>query len=267
MTFKGCDSAVITFDSGKDVALKVKEAMDSLGLKPLAILYTQKKDDRFLNWHSGLRELMSMLFQSVDAIVGVMPLGVMTRIIAPNLKSKKTDPGVIVVDHQGRFVISLISEHRIADSLSERIASGIGGEPVITTLGRNPIKSRKRVAIGIGSNRGIDKESVIRAIKKGLDLASLGLEEVECIATIDLKSKERGIIEAAEDLDLKILFISKESIKSIKSDSVSPHAQKALGVDGVCEQAAIAAYNREGRLILKKSILEPGITIAIVEGR
>ena len=43
-----------------------------------------------------------------DLIVSHLALGATTRIIAPLLASKKTDPGVVVIDDAGRFVVPLV---------------------------------------------------------------------------------------------------------------------------------------------------------------
>ena len=57
--------------------------------------------------------------------------------IAPSLpawKSKKTDPAVLCMDEQGKFVISLLSGHiGGANELTEEVAAVTGAVPVITT--------------------------------------------------------------------------------------------------------------------------------------
>ena len=46
-----------------------------------------------------------------DLIVSHLALGATTRIIAPLLQSKQTDPGVVVIDDAGRFVVPLVGGH------------------------------------------------------------------------------------------------------------------------------------------------------------
>lgn len=63
-----------------------------------------------------------------------MACGIVVRSIAPYLKDKKSDPAVVVIDEQGRFVISLLSGHwGGANQLTTAIAAVTGGRPVITT--------------------------------------------------------------------------------------------------------------------------------------
>ena len=69
-----------------------------------------------------------------DVIISHLALGATTRIIAPLLTSKRTDPGVVVVDHAGRFVVPLVGGHaRGANEVARRLAEGLGATAVVTT--------------------------------------------------------------------------------------------------------------------------------------
>ncbi|MBK8437849.1 MAG: precorrin-3B C(17)-methyltransferase [Austwickia sp.] len=69
-----------------------------------------------------------------DLIVSHLALGATTRLIAPLLADKRTDPGVVVVDEAGRFVVPLVGGHAGgANELARRIAEGLGATAVLTT--------------------------------------------------------------------------------------------------------------------------------------
>ena len=73
-------------------------------------------------------------FQEKDALIFVGATGICVRSIAPYVRSKKTDPAVIVVDEQGRHAISLLSGHIGGANALTLLAAGIlGADPVITT--------------------------------------------------------------------------------------------------------------------------------------
>ncbi|MDE6730670.1 MAG: cobalt-precorrin 5A hydrolase [Oscillospiraceae bacterium] len=73
-------------------------------------------------------------FDTYDALVFVMATGIVVRMIADLIQSKTTDPAVIVLDQQGKFVISLLSGHLGgANALTCEIAEILGAVPVITT--------------------------------------------------------------------------------------------------------------------------------------
>lgn len=78
--------------------------------------------------------LYKKAFGTSDAMIFVSSCGIAVRSIAPHIKSKTTDPAVIVIDETGRFVISLLSGHiGGANTLTKRIAEAIAAVPVITT--------------------------------------------------------------------------------------------------------------------------------------
>ena len=74
------------------------------------------------------------MFTNVDAMIFIGACGIAVRSIAPYVKSKKTDPAVLCMDEQGKFVISLLSGHiGGANGLTEEVAAVTGAVPVITT--------------------------------------------------------------------------------------------------------------------------------------
>ena len=82
------------------------------------------------NYKDGLR----CQWDKADALVFVMASGIVVRCIAPYIQSKTSDPAVLVLDQNGRFVISLLSGHLGgANALAVKIAGLCGGTPVITT--------------------------------------------------------------------------------------------------------------------------------------
>ena len=85
-------------------------------------------------YDGALRDEMAPLFANFDQLVFFVSLGAVVRLIAPHLKSKDEDPGIMVVDDAGRFVIPVLSGHvGGANAWSERIADLLGATPVLTT--------------------------------------------------------------------------------------------------------------------------------------
>lgn len=83
---------------------------------------------------SSLADHMREHFHRYRAHVFIGAAGIAVRAIAPHIRSKATDPAVLVVDQKGRHVISLLSGHQgKGNALARRLAERIGAEPVITT--------------------------------------------------------------------------------------------------------------------------------------
>ena len=79
-------------------------------------------------------DYLGQLFGRVEAIVGILSLGALVRLIAPHLKSKESDPAVVVLDEYGRFVIPMLSGHLGgANALAGKLATALGATPVLTT--------------------------------------------------------------------------------------------------------------------------------------
>ncbi|MCP4238461.1 MAG: cobalamin biosynthesis protein CbiG [Aestuariibacter sp.] len=85
--------------------------------------------------YSGpLKDEIPALLDNFDQIVFFVSLGAVVRLIAPHLRSKDEDPGVLVVDDAGEFVIPVLSGHvGGANQCAEELADLLCAKAVLTT--------------------------------------------------------------------------------------------------------------------------------------
>lgn len=92
------------------------------------------RECQFLRCSGQLKQWCRDCFAAADGIIFIGACGIAVRTVAPFLKSKTTDPAVLVIDEAGRFVISLLSGHiGGANEFAAAVADRIGAVPVITT--------------------------------------------------------------------------------------------------------------------------------------
>lgn len=82
----------------------------------------------------GLAQWTGEQFRQSQALIFVGACGIAVRAIAPYVKDKFTDPAVLSVDEQGRFVVPLLSGHvGGGNALAQQVAAITGGTAAIST--------------------------------------------------------------------------------------------------------------------------------------
>ncbi len=81
-----------------------------------------------------LAAFVGAIFPKEDALIFVGACGIAVRAIAPYVRDKQTDPAVISMDEQARFVIPLLSGHiGGANALAVRLAEALDATAAVTT--------------------------------------------------------------------------------------------------------------------------------------
>jgi cobalt-precorrin 5A hydrolase len=205
------------------------------------------------------RERFAALYPSRGQWVLVMTTGIAVRFLQGLPREKHTDPAVVVLDEGCRFAVSLLGGHEGgANRLAYRVARAAGAVPVITTA----TESLKSLVVGVGCRKGVEAESVERAVRQAL--GDRPLAEVREVATLDLKAEEPGLREFCERHDLPLRVFSREVVAARPwTTRPSEWVRRSVGVDGVCEPCALLASPR-GRLVVPKTALG-GVAVAVVE--
>lgn len=168
-------------------------------------------------------------FNSCDSLIFIGALGIAVRAIAGYIKSKLSDPAVIVIDELGKFTIPLLSGHvGGANKIAAEIADYIGSVPVITTatdinhvfsvdswaVSQN-LKIKKSYMIKEVSSKVLNGEKII--IKSDIPVEGKTPQNVEVkdfdyegffdvIITADSKENSRALILLRDEQTEKVSF-------------------------------------------------------------
>lgn len=81
-----------------------------------------------------LKEHVKDCFQKENVIIFISACGIAVRSIAPFIRSKTTDPCVLVIDEKGQYVISLLSGHiGGGNAFTKQTADFLHAVPIIST--------------------------------------------------------------------------------------------------------------------------------------
>lgn len=84
-------------------------------------------------YRGSLKDHVAQLWQTHRSLIFCLATGAVTRLIAPLLQDKATDPAVLVVDELGKFVIPLCGGHQGgADQLAQIVAAQLEANPILT---------------------------------------------------------------------------------------------------------------------------------------
>ncbi len=109
------------------------------------------------------------------------------------------------------------------------------------------------IVLGVGCRRGISPEQLVQFIRQCFKEEGISPLCLKKIVSIELKSSEEGLLEAAGQLGVPLEFITAEQIKNLKTRvSWSAFVEEITGVGCVCEPAALLGAGREELLWKKK---------------
>ena len=123
----------------------------------------------------------------------------------------------------------------------------------------------RRYVVGMGCRKNKDTEELLAFYQETLEQAMVEPGEVYALASIDKKKDEPGLLAISERMRIPFFTYTAEELNRVGECVHSSEFVKAqVGVDNVCERAAIAGCGVSGWLIYEKHAFD-GMTIAIAE--
>ncbi|MFI7525581.1 cobalamin biosynthesis protein [Nocardia salmonicida] len=110
------------------------------------------------------------------------------------------------------------------------------------------------LAVGIGVRPGTQADRIVRAVH-----AVVGDTTIACLATLDRRATESGVLAAAATLRVAVAAFTAEQLAEVDVRHRSDRASAAVGTPSVAEAAALLAGH--GELVCGRTIVD-GIVIA-----
>ncbi len=119
--------------------------------------------------------------------------------------------------------------------------------------------------LGMGCKKGKSTEKLSSFAEQELTRLHIAKEEVWMLASADRKREEDGLLELADAWHVPFYTFAEERLAELEGEfSGSDFVEQTIGVDNVCERAAMAGCGGKGEFVLRKTAKD-GMTLAIVK--
>lgn len=141
---------------------------------------------------------------------------------------------------------------------------------VSDTVERDSLKAQlilhpKKYVLGVGCKKETDSAKLEDYLQSILEQQGISIEEIAALASIDVKKDEACLLKFSEKHRIPFRTYSAQKLQAVPGEfHGSAFVKNTVGVDNVCERAAICAAGDGGRLMLSKQVND-GMTVAIVE--
>ena len=233
----------------------------------------------------GANELAAALSEKINAIPVITTATDLNRKFAVDVFAKRN--GLFLMNREGIVKVSskvlegetitlaieaghMEKECQIPDEV--RVVSYPTDSPVdIVITSEKPqveatvwLKPREYV-IGMGCRRGKEAEKIEAFICRSIKEAGVSIEQIFALASIEQKKEEQGFLSWSRKQKLPFLTYQAEELQQVHGTfQKSAFVKERVGVDNVCERAALKACGSRGKLIYEKHA-EDGMTIAITK--
>lgn len=123
----------------------------------------------------------------------------------------------------------------------------------------------KEYVLGMGCKRDKEPEKIEEYIDQTLTALGISKNQVYAICSIDKKRDEAGFLQWSSLERIPFITYSAEELEDVEGDfEVSQFVKSQVGVDNVCERAALKGCGEGGELVYRKHASD-GMTIAVAK--
>lgn len=123
----------------------------------------------------------------------------------------------------------------------------------------------REYVLGMGCKRDKEPEKIAGYIDQTLTALGISKNQVYAICSIDKKRDEAGFLQWSSLERIPFITYSAEELEDVEGDfEVSQFVKAQVGVDNVCERAALKGCGEGGELVYRKHASD-GMTIAVAK--
>jgi len=194
-------------------------------------------------------------------------------------------------DVNGAFSVDVFAEEnhltiKNREGIRKVSAKAIEGKPVTISIKDYPPKDKvditiadetdaeytlllspKKYTIGIGLKKDRDPDDVEKFIFDTLNVNNINICDVYAVCTIDIKQDEPAIVRFCSKYRIPLITFEAPVLARCEGDFTSSEfVKETVGVDNVCERAALLGAGSGGSIYMKRQAYE-GMTVAIAKRR
>lgn len=123
----------------------------------------------------------------------------------------------------------------------------------------------KEYILGFGCKKGKSADEIARFVVEKMAECQIAVTQIFALASISQKKEEEGILEWCRREGVWFLTYTAEELQEVEGDfTQSSFVMEQVGVDNVCERAALKASGTGGKLIVRKCAAQ-GMTLAVAK--
>ena len=97
------------------------------------------------------------------------------------------------------------------------------------------------LVVGVGCSRGAAAGEILGLLDRSLEGAGLSKKSVASLASVEAKSEEAGLLEAAGELGVPLRFFAAGELSGLEAPNPSPVVEAAVGTPSVAEASVLAS--------------------------
>lgn len=173
------------------------------------------------------------------------------------------EPGIRLIPYPPAGFADVVvtsKNDRLHDTLEDRLNDRLNHR-----LDASLLLLAREYVIGFGCKRGKNADEIDRFITKTLKEMGIFIWQIFSLSSVSQKREEQGILTWCRKEGIPFFTYTSEELQEVNGNfTKSLFVKDQVGVDNVCERAAIKACGEDGTLILTKTA-ENGMTIAIAK--